>query len=61
MNLQKIVKILVLIIGVIAIFFLTRIMMLGDEAIETDVANQGIVGSFTFLIILSRATEKGKT
>ena len=34
-NLQKIVKILVLIIGVIAIFFLARIMMIGDEAIES--------------------------
>ena len=53
MNLQKIVKILVLIIGVIAVFFLARIMMIGDEAIESDAANQGIVGSFITLALIT--------
>ena len=53
MNLQKIVKILVLIIGVIAVFFLARIMMIGDEAIESDATNQGIVGSFITLALIT--------
>ena len=35
MNIQKIVKIVALVIGLIAVFFLVRIMMLGDEAIKT--------------------------
>ena len=34
MNIQKIIKIGALVIGLIAVFFLVRIMMLGDEAIE---------------------------
>jgi len=52
MNLQKLVKILVLVIGVVAMFFLVRIMMLGDEAIESDEANQGIVSSYIMLSIV---------
>src|SRR5690606_17901460 len=53
MNLQKIVRILALIIGVIAIFFLVRIMMIGDDAIEADAANQGIVGSYITLALIT--------
>ena len=49
MTLQKIIKIAVIIIGLIAIFFLVRIMMLGDEAIEADPANQGVLSSFATL------------
>ena len=49
MTLQKIIKIAVIIIGLIAVFFLVRIMMLGDEAIENDVANQGVLSSFAML------------
>jgi len=58
MNLQKIVKIVALIIGLIAIFFLVRIMMIGDEAIEADVANQSVLSGFATLayIVLGIAT-----
>lgn len=52
MNLQKVVKIIVLIIGLIALFFLARIMMIGDEAIASDEANQGIVSSYIMLSII---------
>ena len=49
MNVQKIVKIVALVISLIALFFLIRIMMLGDEAIENDVANQGVLSGFANL------------
>ena len=49
MNVQKIVKIVALVISLIALFFLIRIMMLGDEAIENDVANQGVLSRFANL------------
>ena len=49
MNIQKIIKIGALVIGLIAVFFLVRIMMLGDEAIESDVANQGVLSGFANL------------
>lgn len=49
MNIQKIVKIVALVIGLIAVFFLVRIMMLGDEAIEADVANQSVLSGFANL------------
>ncbi|WP_323789210.1 hypothetical protein [Psychroserpens sp.] len=49
MNIQKIIKIGALVIGLIAVFFLVRIMMLGDEAIEADVANQGVLSGFANL------------
>ncbi|MCB0446778.1 MAG: hypothetical protein KDD03_04580 [Gelidibacter sp.] len=55
MNLQKIIKIAVLIIGVIALFFLIRIMMIGDEVIEADASQQGIVSSFITLAIITLA------
>ncbi|MEM6514741.1 MAG: hypothetical protein AAF688_01045, partial [Bacteroidota bacterium] len=42
----------------IAIFFLVRIMMIGDEAIEADVANQGVLSNFATLayVVLAIAT-----
>ncbi len=49
MNIQKIVKIIALIISLAALYFLIRIMVLGDEAIETDVANQGVLSGFANL------------
>jgi hypothetical protein len=58
MNIQKIIKIGALVIGLIAVFFLVRIITIGDEAIEADVANQGILSSFITLalIVLAIAT-----
>ena len=58
MNIQKIIKIIALVIGLIAIFFLVRIMMIGDEAIEADVANQGVLSNFATLayVVLAIAT-----
>lgn len=58
MNIQKIIKIGALVIGLIALFFLVRIMMLGDDAIKNDVANQGILTGFANLayVILAIAT-----
>lgn len=49
MDIQKIIKIVALLIGLIAVFFLVRIIMIGDEAIEADVANQGVLSSFIML------------
>ncbi|MFK7780770.1 hypothetical protein [Psychroserpens sp.] len=49
MNIQKIIKIGALVISLIAVYFLVRIMMLGDEAIESDVANQGVLTGFANL------------
>ena len=58
MNIQKIVKIVALVIGLIAIFFLVNIMRLGDEAIEADVANQAVLANFATLayVVLGIAT-----
>ena len=58
MNIQKIIKIGALVIGLIAVIFLVRIIMLGDEAIESDVANQGILSGFITLalVVLAIAT-----
>ncbi|MBR9914901.1 MAG: hypothetical protein GYB32_08755 [Algicola sp.] len=58
MNIQKIIKIVALVIGLIAVFFLVRVIMIGDEAIKADVANQGILSSFITLalIVLAIAT-----
>ena len=52
MNLNKIVKIIVAIIGVAALFFLARILMLGDDAIANDASNQGVVSSFIMLAVI---------
>jgi hypothetical protein len=49
MNIQKIVKIVALVIGLIAVFFLVNIMTLGDEAIKADAANQGVLSGFATL------------
>lgn len=58
MNIQKIIKIVALLIGLVAVFFLVRVIMIGDDAIEADVANQGIVSGFITLamIVLAIAT-----
>lgn len=58
MTIQKIIKIIALVIGLIAVFFLVRIMMIGDEAIEADVANQSVLSNFATLayIVLAIAT-----
>ena len=58
MNIQKIIKIVALVIGLIAVFFLVRIMMIGDDAIKADVANQSILSSFATLayVVLAIAT-----
>jgi len=58
MKLQNIIKIIVLIIGIIALFFLIRIMMLGDDAIAQSSENQGIVSSYIYLagVVLILAT-----
>ncbi|WP_298904337.1 hypothetical protein [uncultured Psychroserpens sp.] len=58
MNIQKIIKIVALVIGLIAVFFLVRIMMLGDEAIETVPDNQAVLGWFANLayVVLGIAT-----
>ncbi|MEM5566613.1 hypothetical protein WNY78_15940 [Psychroserpens sp. AS72] len=58
MNIQKIIKIVALVIGLIAVFFLVRIMMLGDEAIEADVSNQAVLSWFSNLayVVLGIAT-----
>lgn len=52
MNIQKIVKIVALVIGLIAVFFLVNIMRL-DEAIEADVANQAVLANFATLAYCS--------
>lgn len=52
MNPNKIVKIIVAIIGVVALFFLARILMLGDDAIANDASNQGVVSSFIMLAVI---------
>jgi hypothetical protein len=49
MNIQKIIKIVALVIGLIAVFFLVRIMMIGDEAIKADASNQAVLGWFANL------------
>lgn len=52
MNIQKIIKIVALVIGLIAVFFLVRIITIGDEAIAADVANQGILSAFITLALV---------
>ncbi|WP_239021979.1 hypothetical protein [Pontimicrobium aquaticum] len=50
MNLQKIIKLVAAIVGVISIFFLVRIIGAGDEALETDPALQdSIVSPFMYI------------
>jgi hypothetical protein len=49
MNIQKIIKIVALVIGLIAVFFLVKIMMLGDEAIKAEAANQAVLSWFANL------------
>ena len=49
MNIQKIIKIVALVIGLIAVVFLVQIMTIGDDAIKSDVANQGVFSNFAML------------
>jgi len=58
MNIQKIIKIVALVIGLIAVFFLVRITMIGDDAIKADVDNQAILSWFANLayVVLAIAT-----
>lgn len=58
MAIQKIIKILAFVVGIVGIFFLIRIMMIGDEAIEMDPSNQGVVSGYitVALIVLAIAT-----
>jgi len=52
-NKSKILTIIAGVISLIGVFFMVRIIMVGDEAIESDVANQGIVSGFvTFAVAL---------
>jgi len=52
---SKILKIVAGVISVIGVFFLVRIIMIGDETLETDVDKQSIISWFvsfsTFLLI----------
>ncbi len=52
MNIQKIIKIGALVIGLIAVFFLVRVIMIGDEAFETDAANHGVLSGFVNLALV---------
>ncbi len=52
MKSQNIVKIVALIIGLIALFFLVRILMIGDDAIAGVADNQGIVSSYIMLALV---------
>ena len=52
MNIQKIIKIVTLLIGLLAVFFLVRIIMVGEEAILADVENQGILTLFINLALV---------
>ncbi|WP_047548332.1 hypothetical protein [Psychroserpens sp. Hel_I_66] len=58
MNIQKIIKIVALVIGLIGVFFLVNIIMTGDEAIAADVSNQGMLSAFITLafVVLAIAT-----
>ena len=46
MDINKIVKILAAVISLIAVFLLVRIIMIGDEVIESDASKQGIIDFF---------------
>ncbi|WP_425076137.1 hypothetical protein [Psychroserpens sp. S379A] len=52
MNIQKIIKIGALVIGLIAVFFLVRVIMIGDEAFEADAANHGVLSGFVNLALV---------
>ncbi|RPD95827.1 hypothetical protein EGM88_11440 [Aureibaculum marinum] len=56
MNKSKIVTIVTAVLGLVGVFFLVRIIMAGDDAIETDAALQGnivdpLIGFATYLLI----------
>ena len=52
-NKSKILTIIAAVISLIGVFFMVRIIMIGDDTIESDVASQGIVSGFvTFALAL---------
>ena len=50
-NKSKILTIIAGVISLIGVFFMVRIIMVGDETIETDVASQGIVDGFVYFAV----------
>jgi len=50
-NKSKILTIIAGVISLIGVIFMVRIIMVGDEAIESDVANQGIVSGFVYFAV----------
>lgn len=50
-NKSKILTIIAGVISLIGVFFMIRIIMVGDEAIESDVASQGIVSGFVYFAV----------
>jgi hypothetical protein len=52
MNIQKIIKIAALIIGLVAVGFLVRIIMIGDEAFEADTTYHGVLSTFITISLI---------
>lgn len=50
-NKSKILTIIAGVISLIGVFFMIRIIMVGDDAIESDVASQGIVSGFVYFAV----------
>ena len=50
-NKSKILTIIAGVISLIGVFFMLRIIMVGDDAIESDVASQGIVTGFVWFAV----------
>jgi uncharacterized membrane protein len=50
-NKSKILTIIAGVISLIGVFFMVRIIMVGDDAIESDVANQGIISGFVYFAV----------
>ncbi len=50
-NKQRILTIIAGVISLIGVFFMVRIIMVGDETIESDVASQGIVSGFVWFAV----------
>ena len=50
---SKILTIIAAVISLIGVFFMLRVIMIGDDAIESDPSKQGVVAGFvTFALIL---------
>lgn len=52
MNIQKIIKIGALVIGLIAVYFLVRIITIGDETFEVDASYHGVLTGFITLALV---------